>query len=83
MGWDFFKCVRCWCTCCGETRRIPVRRIRAMERYLGVKKDEIFIWECHTCHEGVVIPGKYVNSFGETVQIEVKNLDPNTPVFRF
>ena len=26
------------------------------------------IWECHDCHEGVVIPGSYKNIHGETVK---------------
>ena len=41
------------------------------------------IWECHDCHEGVVIPGIYINIHGETVKIDPKSLDPNTEVMRF
>ena len=41
------------------------------------------IWECHDCHEGVVIPGTYMSIHGETVKIDPKNLDPNTEVMRF
>ena len=41
------------------------------------------IWECHDCHEGVVIPGTYKSIHGETVKIDPKNLDPNTEVMRF
>jgi len=32
------------------------------------------IWQCHDCHEGVVIPGIYINIHGETIKI-----DPNAP----
>ena len=28
------------------------------------------IWECHDCHEGVVIPGTYMSIHGETVKID-------------
>ena len=41
------------------------------------------IWECHDCHEGVVIPCIYINIYGETVKIDPKSLDPNTEVMRF
>ena len=32
------------------------------------------IWQCHDCHQGVVIPGIYINIHGETIKI-----DPNAP----
>ncbi len=54
-----------------------------MERLLGVEKGQPFIWECHDCHEGVVIPGPYTNIFGEKVHLSPKTIDPNTKVFRF
>ena len=37
-----------------------------------------FAWDCHVCHEGVLIPGKYKNIHGEIVKI-----DPNTEVMHF
>jgi hypothetical protein len=53
------------------------------ERFFSIKKGQPFIWECHDCHEGVVIPGAYVNIHGEMVKIDPKTLDPNTEVMRF
>jgi hypothetical protein len=46
-------------------------------------KGQPFVWECHDCHEGVVIPGIYINNHGETVKIDLKSLDPNTEVMCF
>jgi hypothetical protein len=54
-----------------------------MERLLGVRKGQFFIWECHDCHEGVVIPGAYTNSHGQKVAIDPKRLEPDAEVFRF
>ena len=41
------------------------------------------IWQCHDCHEGVVIPATYKNNHGETMKIDPKLLGPNTEVIRF
>jgi hypothetical protein len=54
-----------------------------MEQYLGVQKGQPFIWECHDCHEGVVIPGPYTNTYGEPMAIDPDKLSPDTEVFRF
>jgi hypothetical protein len=53
------------------------------ERFLGIKKGQPFVWECHDCHEGVVIPATYKNTYGEIVNIDAKTLDPDTEVIRF
>jgi hypothetical protein len=37
----------------------------------------------HDCHEGVVIPGTYINFHGIKVKIDPNNFDPNTEVMRF
>jgi ribosomal protein L37AE/L43A len=42
-----------------------------------------FVWECHDCHNGVVIPGTYKNIHGEIVTIDPKSLNPDTEVMRF
>jgi len=81
--WDLFQSVRCSCIFCGGSWRIPVRRIRRMERFPGVPKSQPFIWECHDCHEGVVIPDPYTNSYGEQMTIDPEKLSPDTEVFRF
>jgi len=54
-----------------------------MERFPGVPKSQPFIWECHDCHEGVVIPDPYTNSYGEQMTIDPEKLSPDTEVFRF
>ena len=54
-----------------------------MERFLGVQKGQPFIRECHDCHEGVVIPGPYTNTYGELMTINPDKLSPDTEVFRF
>ena len=51
-----FKRVRCQCTFCNQTWRIPRRRILRFEKFFDIKKGQPFVWECHDCHEGVVIP---------------------------
>jgi len=53
------------------------------EKFFDIKKGQPFVWECHDCHEGVVIPGIYINIHGETVKIDPKSLDPNTEAMRF
>jgi hypothetical protein len=42
-----------------------------------------FVWQCHDCPEGRVMPGIYINIHGETLKIDPKSLDPNTEVMRF
>jgi hypothetical protein len=44
---------------------IPRGRILRFERFLDVKKGYRFVWICHDCHEGVVVPGSYINIHGE------------------
>ena len=58
-------------------------RILRLERFFGIEKGQPCVWECHDCHEGVVIPGTYKNIHGEIVKIDPKNLDTNTKVIRF
>ena len=67
----------------GSTSRRPRRRILRFEKFFDIKKGQPFVWQCHDCHEGVVIPGTYKRIHGETVKIDPKNLDPNTEVMRF
>jgi len=62
---------------------IPKRRILRFERFFNIKKSQPFVWECHDCHEGVIIPGTYKNIHGETVEIDPKTLNPNTEVICF
>jgi hypothetical protein len=47
-----------------------------------IKKRQPFVG-MHDCHEGVIIPGIYINIHGETVKIDPKSLDPNTEVMCF
>ena len=77
------KRIHCQCTFCGHTLRISRRPILRLERFFDVKKGQPCIWQCHDCHEGVVIPGPYKNINGEIVKIDAKTLDPNTEVIRF
>ena len=42
-----------------------------------------FVWECHDCREGVVIPDNYKNIHGQTVKIDPNYLDSSTEVMRF
>jgi len=83
MMWYPFKRIRCQCTFCNHVWRIPRRRILRFEKFFGIKKGQPFVWECHDCHEGVVIPGTYKNIHGEIVKIDPKTLDPDTEVIRF
>lgn len=80
---NFLRSIPCQCTSCGRLWRIPRRRIVRMERLMAVPPGKPFVWECHDCHEGVVVPGPYVNGHGETVRIDPKTLDSHTEVFRF
>jgi hypothetical protein len=81
--WIPFKRIRCQCTFCGHVWRIPKQRILRFERFFDIKKAQPFVWECHDCHEGVVIPATYKNIHGETVEIDPKILNQNTKVIRF
>lgn len=81
--WIPFKRISCQCTFCGHVWRIPRRRILRFERFFNIKAGQPFVWECHDCHEGVIIPGPYVNIHGERVEIDPKKLDPYTEVMRF
>lgn len=83
MWRKLFKHVRCQCIFCGNVWYIPRRRILRFERFFGIKKGQPFVWECHDCHQGVVIPDPYVNIHGETIKIDPKNLDTNTEVICF
>lgn len=78
-----FKRIRCQCTFCGQVWYIPRRRILRFERFFDIKKGHRFVWTCHDCHEGVVVPATYVNSYGEEVKIDAKNLDADIEVIRF
>jgi hypothetical protein len=81
--WIPFKRIRCQCTFWGHIWRIPKQRILRFERFFDIKKGQPFVWECHDCHEGVVIPATYKNIHGETVEIDPKILNQNTKVIRF
>lgn len=83
MMWYPFKRIQCQCTFCCHVWRIPRRRILRFERFFEIKKGQPFVWECHDCHQGVVIPGIYKNIHGETVKIDPKILEPETEVIRF
>jgi hypothetical protein len=58
----------------GSPSRRPRGRILRFEKFFNIKKGQPFVWECHDCHEAVVIPGIYINIYGEIVKI-----DPNAP----
>ena len=81
--WNPFKHIHCQCTFCGHLWRIPRRRILRFERFFGIQKGQPFVWECHYCHEGVVIPATYKNNHGEIMKIDPKSLDPHIAVVRF
>jgi len=49
----------------------------------NINRGKPFVWECHDCHEGVVIPGTYKNIYGQVVKIDPQNLDRSTEVIRF
>lgn len=78
-----FKRVVCRCTACGGVWKIPRRRIVRVEMFFDVKKGQPFVWECHDCHVGVVVPGRFPNSHGETITLDPHNLPSNTVVLRF
>jgi hypothetical protein len=80
---EFLKRVRCECTFCGKVVKIPRKRILRFERHFKIKKGQPFVWECHDCHEGIIIPAPYINIHGERMIIDKKTLDPNTEVIRF
>jgi len=71
------------CSSCGHVWLIPRRRILNFERFFRIKKGQPFVWECHDCHEGVVIPDPYANMHGEKTKINPKDLDSNTEVICF
>jgi hypothetical protein len=75
-----FKRIGCQCTFCNKIWRIPRYRILRFEKFFDIKKGQPFVWECH---EGVVIPGTYINIHGKKLKIDPNNLDPNTEVMRF
>jgi len=78
-----FKRIRCQCSYCGHVWRIPQRRIVRFERFFKIKKGHPMVWECHDCHEGIVIPASYVNIHGERATIDLNNLESRTEVIRF
>ena len=73
----------CQCTFCRHLWRIPRRRILRFEKSFRIKKGQPFVWQCHDCHDGVVIPAIYKNIHGEIVKIDLKTLDPDPEVIRF
>jgi hypothetical protein len=76
------KRVRCQCTFCGTSWSIPRRRILRLERLFEIKKGQSYVWECHDCHSGVVVPEQYLNSHGETVNLDAKDLPGDLTVLR-
>ena len=81
--WRLFNRIRCQCTFCGHVWYIPRQRILRFERSLNIKKGGRFVWNCHDCHEGVVVPGYYINIHGEEVKIDSKNLETDIKVICF
>jgi hypothetical protein len=81
--WKLFKRIRCQCTNCERVWYIPRRRILRFERFFDIRKGRRFVWECHACHEGLVVPGFYVNIHGEEVKIDLKTLDSDVGIIRF
>ena len=72
--WNPFRRVPCRCTECNRTRYIPRRRILFLERFYNIRQGQRFVWICLDCYQGVVIPGKYPNSYNETVSLDPDNL---------
>ena len=72
--WNLFRRIPCRCTSCNKTRYIPRRRILRIERFFHIKKGQPFVWTCLDCHQGIVVPGNYINSHDETVSLEPDNL---------
>jgi len=60
----------------GSTSRRPQRRTLRFERFFGIKIRIrlVRIWQRHDCHNGVVLPGTYKQTYGEIV-----NIEPNAP----
>ncbi len=86
--WDMwksfvFKRIRCQCTCCSGVWYIPRRRILRFERFFQIRKGHRFVWPCHICHEGVVVPSIYTNIHGEEVKINPGNLGSDIEVIHF
>jgi hypothetical protein len=54
-----------------------------LERFFEIPKGQLFVWECHDCHEGVVIPGRYRSSYGQIVELNPRNLPSEVRVLRF
>lgn len=80
---NFFKRVRCQCSFCGTSRSIPRRRILRLERFFEIEKGQSYVWECHDCRRGVVIPEAYTNVHGERVNLDPTNLPEDLTVLRF
>jgi len=78
-----FKRIRTQCTFCGTTWSVPLRRVHRLERLCGVEPGGPLVWECHDCHEGVVVPAAYTNIHGEKVVLDPTKLPRNTRIARF
>jgi hypothetical protein len=78
-----FKRVRCRCSYCGTSRSIPLRRILRLERFFEIEKGQSYVWECHDCRRGVVIPEEYVNSHGDIANLDPGSLPKDITVLRF
>ena len=63
--------------------KVENQLLKLIESLQKKQKDQPFVWECHDCHEAVVIPGTYKNIHAETLEIDPKTLNPNTEVIRF
>ena len=70
----FFRKIKCQCTNCGLLVRVPQRRIHAFEQLFELKPGTPFVWECHRCHDGAIIPGPYTNIHGQKVTISAEDL---------
>jgi hypothetical protein len=79
---NLFQRIPCRCTVCSHSWSIPHRRILRLERFFELKQGQLFVWTCLECLQGVVVPGKYVNSHGETVNLDPQNLPKDISVIQ-
>lgn len=78
--WPFNR-VRCRCSFCGHSWRIPLRRIQWMERFLDVKKGQPFVWGCEECFQGAVFPEKYRSIHGNVQTVTPQTAGKKLKVF--
>lgn len=66
---SFFRKVTYTCAVCGETQRIPLRRIHFFERFHGMEKGEELLIECTVCRDSLQFPSRYRTHTGHLVDI--------------